>query len=115
MWPSASVSESGAPRSSGRACRIADGSVSPIRASRLLAPTASSIAAMSRGEGPIWRRANVVAAASARELRTFTGRAFTGMVVIATSSSGGVSLVGGLIHQAVEFAFVGDLHLEEPG
>src|SRR5258708_40377797 len=65
MCASASVSLSAGPRLSGAFCRIDDGRVSPISALRLFAPTVSSIADMSRGEGPMWRRTKVAAASLA--------------------------------------------------
>src|ERR1700743_2510881 len=99
----ASVSLKGAPRSSGAFWRIEGGNVSAISASRLGAPTVSSIAATSRGEGPIWRAAEVVAAS------------LVGLNGAFMTSSRDVLGVGGFIHQPAEFAFVRDLQLEEPG
>jgi hypothetical protein len=64
MCWSASVSLNARPRSSGVFCRIDDGSVWPISSVRLFAPTLSSIAWMSRGEGPICRRTKSVAASA---------------------------------------------------
>src|SRR6185312_2433523 len=62
---------------------------------------------MSRGEGPICRRTKLVAASLVGLKGAFMGCSF--------GSSGRVRLVGGLIHQLAELAFVGDLHLEKPG
>jgi hypothetical protein len=49
-------SESAGPQSSGAAWRISAGTIRSISASRLPSPTTSSIAAISAGEGPMWRR-----------------------------------------------------------
>src|SRR6267142_5729933 len=103
MCDSASTSLKARPRSSGAVCRIDDGSVCPISSPRLFAPTLSSIAWMSRGEGPICRRTKSVAAAA-----VVLSGAFMGF------SSGRVLGIGGFIHQAAEFAFVRNLELEEP-
>src|SRR5581483_3629688 len=85
------------------------GSVSPISADRLEAPTVSSIALISRGEGPMWRRAKSMAASLAGLKGAFMSASLFNAV------SGRVRLVGGFIHQPAELASVGDLHLEEPG
>src|SRR4051812_6820776 len=65
MCSSASVSLKARPRSSGAFWRIDAGSVSLIKPPRLVAPTVSSIAAISRGEGPMWRSTKVVAGSAA--------------------------------------------------
>src|SRR5579862_428266 len=110
MCLSASVSLKARPRSSAVFCRIDAGSVSAISAERLAAPTVFSIAATSPGAGPIWRRTKVVAG-SVSGLRG----AVIGCPFAFPWRSRDVLLIGGLIHQAVEFAFVCNFQLEEPG
>src|SRR5438477_13193173 len=82
---------------------MAAGSVSPINASSDLARTVSSIAATSRGEGPIWRRSKVVA-----------GSACFALVIVGASRLSRVGLIGRGIHQSGEFSRVGNAQLEEP-
>ena len=64
---------------------------------------------MSRGEGPMWRRAKSFATSA-----EFLRKAVMSVSLVAKGRSGRVGLVGGFIHQSVELAFIGDADLEEP-
>src|SRR4051812_37476268 len=99
MGPTPSAPARGVPRRAAPPCRIVFGRVSSISALRLLTPTVASIAAMSDGEGPLWRRAKSRA---------------TSVGAVMGISSRRMGFVGGFIHHAVEFALVGNLHPEEP-
>src|SRR5262245_30946133 len=100
--------------SSGARWRISCGIVCAISSSMLRTPTVLSMASMSRGEGPIWRRSNSPAPCS----RSLVG-AFIGCVPFdgrgeELTGSGDMLLVGGFIHQAVELRGAADADLEQP-
>src|SRR5574343_1286498 len=138
FWPamvfrsaSASCSRRGAGsgRSAGR--RIAAGTVWSISWSRLSAPMAASMAAISLAQGPMWRPMNSSCCSRAERGRKlmadtvsqevhgqFPAECYGRPEILAKiESSGGVGdgLVGGGVEQGVDIGGVVRLHLEQPG
>src|SRR5689334_9026925 len=95
---SASASLAGAGRSSGWSRRIDRGTAWLISVSMDGTPSTASIARTSLTPGPMWRAEKGVSAA----------------VMSFVLISADMGFVGGLVHEAVELAFVGELHLPEP-
>ena len=125
----ASASASGRASASGMAAgrRIAAGTVCAISSSRLDAPMAASMMAMSSAEGPIWREMNLVALLEYGQGQgqwhgVVRGRGWSGISwgrrnflfarsrLLCTDAG-----IGGCVKQGIQVGTVARLHLEQPG
>src|SRR3982751_4692479 len=103
----ASVSAGGSCIGAGRA--IARGTIASISARRDAAPIADSISVSSSDSMPMWRATNSVGFSRAP-------KGVAADISMGLPGSGVLDefVVGRLVHQLVELAHVGDVHLEEP-